>query len=101
MIKKIIFFLCKKKYKYTLILFFIWILIFDNNNLFNQLNKLYIINKLSNQKIYYINKVKILNNNIELLKSNSALEKYARELFFMKKDNEDIFVVLYQSNDNE
>ena len=70
---------------------------FDSNSLIihNELNN--DINELNEQKSYY--EKEIVKDNIEskLLQSDSGLEKYAREKLFMKKDNEEIFLIEYDT----
>ena len=58
------------------------------------------IKKLEDQKNYYkkeINKDKASINEIE---SDSGIEKYAREKLFMKKENEEIFLIEFDTLDN-
>ena len=87
----------KNSYAIIIIIFVIWMIFFDSNSILvhNELNN--DINDLNNQKEYYKNE--IARDNIELnqIKTDSGLEKYAREKLFMKRDNEEIFIIEYDT----
>ena len=72
---------------------------FDTNSLLMhfELNKK--IQKLENQKIYYLNEIKKDRTNIYEIESDSGIEKYAREKLFMKKENEEIFLIEFDTLD--
>jgi len=87
----------KNSYAIIIIIFVVWMIFFDSNSILvhNELNN--DINDLNNQKEYYKNE--IARDNIELnqIKTDSGLEKYAREKLFMKRDNEEIFIIEYDT----
>ena len=70
---------------------------FDSNSLIihNELNN--DINELDDQKSYYEKEIAKDNIELQLIQSDSGLEKYAREKLFMKKDNEEIFLIEYDT----
>tara|TARA_Y100000766_G_scaffold127902_1_gene109925 strand:+ start:777 stop:1007 length:231 start_codon:yes stop_codon:yes gene_type:complete len=70
---------------------------FDSNSLIihNELNN--DINELDDQKSYYEKEISKDNIELQLIQSDSGLEKYAREKLFMKKDNEEIFLIEYDT----
>jgi cell division protein FtsB len=85
----------KNKYILTLVLFFLWLLFFDQNNLLerHKLNSEY--NQLLQEREYYMQKIEEDRKRIKELKTdNENLEKFAREQYLMKKDNEDIFIIV-------
>ena len=89
-----------QKYKfYLLALFaFVWMLIFDSNNFIDLIQLNYEIKDLKSKKEYYtdeINKANLMY--VELFTNNKNLEKFAREKYLMKKDNEDIFIIREKS----
>ena len=85
----------RNKYVLTLILFFLWILIFDQNNLAERKRSSVEYEQLLEDKAYYIKKIEEDRKRIEELKTdNENLEKFAREQYLMKKDNEDIFLII-------
>lgn len=53
------------------------------------------INELEDKKEFYTNEIDTLRKEEKALFSNiKNLEKFAREKYLMKKDNEDIFVII-------
>tara|TARA_Y100000739_G_scaffold83471_1_gene71144 strand:+ start:429 stop:728 length:300 start_codon:yes stop_codon:yes gene_type:complete len=89
--------LIKSTYGIIIILFIIWMVFFDSNSLIihNELNN--DINELNDQKSYYEKEIAKDNIELQLIQSDSGLEKYAREKLFMKKDNEEIFLIEYDT----
>jgi cell division protein FtsB len=84
----------RNKYSLTLILFFVWIVFFDSNNLIERAIQLRQVHQLEKDKMFYEEKIKEDRAKLEELESNPAnLEKFAREHYLMKKDNEDIFII--------
>jgi cell division protein FtsB len=83
------------KYLLTGVGFTVWILFFDNRDFvtshFREKGEL---QKLEQSKKYYEQQIAATKQELEQLKSNPAvLEKYAREKYLMKRDNEDLFVI--------
>jgi len=85
----------KNAYFITTFTFFVWMIFFDANNL---LTSYKIDNKLStlqNQKEYYKSEIEKVNElKLELFSTKEKKEKFAREKYLMKKDNEDIFIIV-------
>jgi len=83
----------KNKYLIATAAFLFILLSFDHNNLFEQAGRKQQLNELQQNKAFYENEIAKTKQQLADLQSNaSALEKYAREKFFMKKDNEDLFL---------
>jgi|ERR1044072_2305346 len=85
----------RNKYVLTLIGFTIWMLFIDDRDFyvtyFRQRNEL---NALLLSKQYYEQQISDTRDELGQLKVNAAtIEKYAREKYRMKRDNEDLFVV--------
>ena len=52
------------------------------------------LKKLQQSEKYYQEEITATRNELERLKSNpSTIEKYARERYLMKRDNEDLFLI--------
>ena len=86
--------LFKNKYSFTMILFFVWVVFFDSNNLIERAFHLNQMHQLEKDKIFYEEKIKDDRTKLEELESHPAnLEKFAREHYLMKKENEDIFII--------
>ena len=85
----------KNKYLLTAAGFIVWILFFDNRDLitshFREKGEL---RKLEQSKRYYEQQITITKQELDQLKTNpTVLERYAREKYLMKKDNEDLYRV--------
>jgi cell division protein DivIC len=84
----------RNKYLILLLLFIFWIIFLDDYNLINQNKMKNNVDDLKEQKEFYISEVKSDSTELFNLKNNSEKqEKFAREKFLMKKDNEDIFII--------
>jgi len=87
--------LLRNKFVFTTLLFLVWMLIFDQNNLNERRknNRDYI--QLMKEREYFQHKIEENRRRIQELKTNNDnLEKFAREQYLMKKDNEDIFIIV-------
>lgn len=85
----------KNKYLLTTIGIVVWILFFDKNDLFSQADLNGKLNKLKADRNYYLTEIESNKREIEELKTNKkSLEKFAREKYHMKKDNEDVYVIV-------
>ena len=89
--------LIKSTYGIIIILFIIWMIFFDSNSfiIHNELNN--DIDELNDQKSYYEKEIAKDNIELQMIQSDSGLEKYAREKLYMKKDNEEIFLIEYDT----
>lgn len=91
MISKII----RNKYILTAGAFAVWMLFFDNRDIitthFKHRSEL---NRLEKSRSWYQQEIRTTREELEQLRSGAdILEKYARERYRMKKDNEDLFVI--------
>ncbi|MCK5906274.1 MAG: septum formation initiator family protein [Flavobacteriales bacterium] len=85
-----------KDYKYLVIFIFflIWMLFIDTNSwlIHRDLSKK--IDKLEDRKEFYKNEISNDRKTLDEINNNpEMLEKYARERFYMKKKDEDIFII--------
>ena len=84
----------RNKYLILLLLFIFWIVFLDDYNLINQNKMKNNVDDLKEQKEFYISEIKSDSTELLNLKNNSEeQEKFARQKFLMKKDNEDIFII--------
>ena|SRR6185437_1914401 len=87
------------KYLITGIAFAIWMMFFDRNDIPLQLNRMRELNKLRQSEKNMTLLINDTRKESELLKTNpETLEKYARERYLMKKDNEDLYIVTFDSS---
>jgi len=88
------------KYVIILLFFIVWMLFFDENSYLNHRELNNEIDKLENANDYYRNEIKQDSKVINNLKDPDSLEKYAREEYKMKKENEEIFIIEYDTTKN-
>ena len=85
----------KNKYVLSIIAFFVWLTFFDKNDFYSQYRYRQQLKSLQTDKQYYLEQIDATSANLNELKSSPAnLEKFARENYMMKRDNEDIFVIV-------
>jgi len=85
----------RNKYIIALAAFIVLMLFIDHNDIFMQMDRQRQFNDLLASKRFYEQKIEQTKKNLADLQNNSAaLEKYAREKFLLKRDNEDLFVVV-------
>ena len=85
----------KNKFVLVTIAFIVWISFFDHNNIISQVKRLRGLKILKQQKEYYIEEIERNKMESNALKFDTAsLERLAREKYLMKKDNEDIFIII-------
>ena len=85
----------RHKYVFASVLFVVWMLMFDQNNLNERRKNNRDYNQLLREKEYFQKKIEENRKRIQELKTNNDnLEKFAREQYLMKKDNEDIFIIV-------
>ena len=85
----------KNKYYLTGIILFFWLLFFDRYDFFTQYNSLQELKRLKRDRDYL--RAEIDENKsmmASLLEDPAFLEKYGRETYLMKKESEDIFIIL-------
>ena len=89
MIEKLI----RWRYRLLLGFFGMWMILFDSNNVFYRLEIHNEIAELEEQEAYYTEEIKKARTEREHLFGDLRnLERFAREHYLMKKDNEDLFI---------
>jgi hypothetical protein len=84
----------RNKYLILFLFFILWIMFLDDYNLINQSKIKNTVDDLKNQREFYIREIKSDSIELYLLQNDTAeQEKFAREKFLMKKENEDIFII--------
>lgn len=91
----------RNKYAITSTLFVLWMLFFDRNDLMSQYQYWNQLKKLEAEKEFYSKEIEKTRRDLDELNTDPAmLEKFAREKYLMKKENEDIFVIINESHKN-
>mgnify|MGYP001812350828 FL=1 len=85
------------KYVIILLLFVVWMIFFDENSLINHWELDREIDKLEKSNEYYRDQIEQDKKVIDNLNDPDSLEKYAREEYKMKKENEEIFLIEYDT----
>ena len=87
--------LVKNKFFLVTIAFLVWMVFFDKNDLLSQYQYHQQVNKLKQERDFYQKETEKVSKDLDELNSNpQKLEKFAREKYLMKKDNEDVFVIV-------
>ena len=85
----------KNKYLLTVIGLSIWVIFFDKNDFKTQLELRREVMQLEEERNYFAREIHSITSDIKELYTNpKTLEKFAREKYLMKRDNEEIFVIV-------
>lgn len=77
------------------LIFFVWMMFLDSNDFLSRYKLSAKLRSLENEKEYYQEKIKeVEKDREELMGTRELLEKFAREKYLMKKQTEDIFIVV-------
>ena len=84
--------------KYVLVIVFVavWLIFLDNYSYFEHRVLDKEIKELEENKEYYIQEIKKDSTSIRQLKNPDQIEKYAREKYYMKRENEDIYIIEFE-----
>jgi cell division protein DivIC len=90
------------KYRFYALTFsglLIWMAFFDANDFFTQLRLRRELSRLEGQKVYYHKKlIELQKEKIEVMGNPKLIEKFAREKYLMKRQKEEIFVLVDPEN---
>lgn len=83
------------KYFISVLSIAVWVSFFDKNDLFSQYDLIRKLKQMKTEEKYYESEIEKNKRDMNDLRTNPVnLEKFAREKYMMKKDNEDIFVIV-------
>ncbi|MEC7752717.1 MULTISPECIES: septum formation initiator family protein [Roseivirga] len=85
-----------KNYYVLFGLFFVfWMIFIDSNDVLSQFRMASRLNELKAEKEYYLQKKQeVLKDREELSTNKELLEKFAREKYMMRKQSEDLYVIV-------
>ena len=88
----------KNVFLLILVVFSVWMLFFDSNSWFihNELNN--DIKALEDEKEYYKKEIEKDKKEIKKLSNSKGVEKHGRENYYMKKENEEIYLIEYEDS---
>lgn len=85
----------KNRYILTTLGFLLWMLVIDQNDFISQWKLNRQLDDLEDRRVYYEQEIEETRDRLEeLLGDDNKLEKFAREKYLMKKDDEVIFVIV-------
>ena len=86
------------KYLLITILFIVWMLFFDTNSylIHRELNKE--IEGLQENTDYYQKEIDNDKSFIEKMEDSTEMERFAREKYYLKKENEDIYIIEHEDS---
>lgn len=85
---------CKNKYVVATLAFVLWMAFFDPKDIGQMYKRMQKLKSLKQSEKYFTNLIVDTKAEANLLKNNAtSIETYAREHYYMKKDNEDLFIV--------
>ena len=95
LISKKLFKTVANKYLIAFIVFSVWMIFIDDNNIFFLRKNVNKLKEYRVEKAYFLEKIKNDSIHLQEMKANAKnLEKFAREEFLMKKKDEDIFLII-------
>jgi len=84
----------RNKYLLSIVIFVVWVSFFDRNDLFTQYDRKQELQKLETSAEFYEKEILTTKKDLMELNTNPAvMEKFAREKFYLKRPNEEIFLV--------
>jgi cell division protein FtsB len=92
----------KNKYFIAITAFAVIMFFLDKNDIFTQIDRNKELKKLQQSKQHYTAQIAAERKELQALKTNPAtLEKYAREKYLMKRDNEELYIISEKSDNGK
>jgi cell division protein DivIC len=88
--------LIKNRYVWVTLAFLVWLLFLDNYSYLEHRLLIKEINELEKNKAYYKEEIKKDCLQIKKFQKSDEVERFAREKYYMKKSNEDVYVIEYE-----
>lgn len=84
----------KNKYLLTGVFFAVWMVFFDPKDILSDVERRDKLKELQTSELHLKGQITDAKKELDLLRNNAqSIEKYAREKYLMKKDNEDLFII--------
>ncbi len=89
----------RNRYFSVTLFFFGWLIFFDQTSIIHDIELTQKVKQLKAQKKFYEKQTEAVTEQLKELQTNPTnLEKFAREKYFMKKSNEDVYVFVDKNN---
>ena len=83
----------RNKYFTTSLIFLVWLVFLDSNSFLAQRKTNRVLDDLTEKKAYFTAEIdRLEQSRADIFTNDKSREKFAREQYHMKKENEDIFV---------
>jgi len=82
------------RYVLTLCAFLVWMLFFDKNGVSNQVYLKHKLKEMNAEQDYYLSEIQHFKGERERLLSEK--EKYAREKYYMQREDEDVYIIEFE-----
>lgn len=83
------------KYFLTTVAFVVWMVFFDSNNILTRHKLQNKLIEIQNERKFYLDEIRNDSTLLhDLMTDTTRLEKFAREKYLMKKDGEDLFLMI-------
>lgn len=90
------------KYVIASLAFLVWLLFFDTNSIINQFRLNKALDKVVKEKEFYIYEIEKDRQTASELKSAvENLERFAREEYLMKRDDEDVYIIIEETEEQK
>lgn len=80
------------------LIFLIWMLFLDTNSWLTHRELNAEINELNNNKAYYLKETQKDKQTLSTLNDSIEIERFARETYFMKRKNEEVYIIEYEDS---
>lgn len=95
--KKQLWSILKNKFFIVTTAFVVWVGFFDQNNIIHLQSLRSELHKVQKERQFYLDEIdRDTRTYMEVVSSMDRLEKMAREKYQMKRDNEDIYLIVYE-----
>lgn len=86
------------KFVFVGFVFLVWMLFLDANSWLTHRELDQEKNELLENKAYYLNEIQQDKATLQILQDSIEIERFARETYFMKRSNEEIFIIEFQDS---
>ncbi len=94
LIPRILLLVLRNKYLVAIIVFVLWVVVFDSHSLIDRYANLQRLNELKKEHQFYVDELEFYEaRHIELFSGKDELEKFAREQYKMRAADEVVFVI--------